>query len=96
MARLEFTTLENEQEAQEVIKALLNGNEYKKPYTSSEGKQEFKIICKNRKMYIGSNYAISLSKSNDGKLYLGIDYHSSDDRIQVKKYFDEKKKEQNK
>ena len=90
MARLEFTTLENEQEALTVINALLNGSEHKKSYTDSEGKQQFKIICKNSKMYIGSNYAISLSKSNDGKLYIGIDYHSSDDRIQVKKFYDEK------
>lgn len=90
MTRLEFTTLDNEQEALKVINALLKGSEYKKEYTSSDGKQEFKVVCKNKKMYIGSNFALSISKSSDGKIFVGVDYYSSDDRIQVKKHYENK------
>lgn len=85
MTRLEFTTLDNQAEVETVIKALLNGSEYKKAYTDKDGQQAFKLICKNKKMFVGANYSISVSKSGEGKFYIGIDYFSSDDRIAINK-----------
>ena len=88
MTRLEFTSIENDDEMKAVIEALVAGKEYKTFYKNKEGKQEPKTVCKNGRLYIGSNYSISISKTQSGKYYIGVDYLSSDDRIQIKKHYE--------
>jgi hypothetical protein len=84
MTRLEFQSLENKEELKEVLNALAKGLDYFKPYTDKEGKSQTKLLCRNGRLYVGSNYSISLSiDEKTQKCYLGVDYLSSDDRIKL-------------
>lgn len=83
MTRLEFVKLESVEELKKVINALVNKEEYKVSYTDKEGQIQKKTICKNGRLYVGSNYSNSISVDDKGKVYIGVDYLSSDDRIQM-------------
>ena len=84
MTRLEFVSLESKEEMKEVFNALAKGEDYLTSYTDKEGKQQSKVLCRNGRLYVGSNYSVSLSiDEKTGKCYLGVDYLSSDDRIKL-------------
>lgn len=83
MVRLEFVGLDSTEELKKVMNALVKGEEYKKSFKTQEGETKEKILCKNGRLYVGSNYSVSLSVADNGKAYLGIDYYSSEDRIKV-------------
>lgn len=84
MSRLEFITIENKEELKHILRSLIKKEEYIKTYKDKDNLQKHKIICKNGRLYLGNNYSISLSKDNNNKYYMGIDYLSADDRIKLK------------
>ena len=83
MSRLEFTKFNNIEEMKEALNALVKGEDYLVQY-EKEGETKTKVLCRNKRLYLGNNYSISLS-INDDKVYLGIDYYGADDRIKVNK-----------
>ena len=85
MVRLEFKKFEKD-EFREVIKALLNGSEYKFTYKDKEGNDKSYSLVKNGRLYIGNNYTIAISENKTtGETYLSVDYLSADDRVQLYK-----------
>lgn len=84
MTRLEFTKFEKLEDMKEAFNALAKGEEILTKYTK-DGETKTKVLCRKGRMYLGNNYSISLSKDEKGNYYLGIDYLSSDDRIQISK-----------
>ncbi len=84
MTRLEFTKFDNIEEMKKAFNALIKREEYFTTYTK-DGETKSKKLCKNGRLYLDNNYSISLSVPEDGKCYLGVDYYSSDDRIEVNK-----------
>lgn len=83
MTRLEFIGLKDTEELKTIFNKLAKGEEHAHTYVNKEGEQKTKTICKNGRLYVGSNYSISFSKADDGRVYLGVDYLSSDDRIKL-------------
>lgn len=83
MTRLEFIGLENIEEMKKVFNALAKGEDYFITYTDKEGYKQKKLICRNGRLYIGSNYSISLGIADDKRTFIGVDYLSSDDRIKL-------------
>lgn len=83
MTRLEFVKLESVEELKKVINALVNKEEYKVSYSDKEGQVQRKTLCKNGRLYVGSNFSNSISVDDKGQVYIGVDYLSSDDRIQM-------------
>lgn len=85
MTRLEFVKFESQDDFKSGIKALMNGEDLSREYTTTDGqKKTIKLVSKGR-MYLGNNYSISLSQDKDGKHFLGVDYLSSEDRIEINK-----------
>lgn len=85
MTRLEFVGFSDVEEFKNVMNALVKGEEYVITYKDKEGVNQRKILAKNGRLYVGSNFSVSLSQSEDKKIYLGVDYLSSDDRISMRK-----------
>jgi len=85
MSRLEFINFENEVQFKNTIKALLSGEDVTRTYKTKDGEDKTKLVCRKNRLYVGNNYSISVSKDNEGRVFVGIDYLSSDDRIQMMK-----------
>lgn len=83
MTRLEFLGLENVEEMKTILNKLVKGEEHYITYKDREGEQQKKLVCKNGRLYVGSNFSISLSVADNKKCYIGVDYLSSDDRIKL-------------
>lgn len=86
MTRLEFQKLESLDEMKEVFNALVKGEDYFIQYKDKEGQTQKKVLCRNGRLYVGSNYSLSFSlDEKTGNCFIGVDYLSSDDRIQMAK-----------
>jgi len=85
MAKLEFIKFESEDSFKKAIKALLNGETIKSSYKDKNGDLKEYNLVSNKRLYLGNNFSLSLSEDDNKNLYLGVEYFSAQDRINVAK-----------
>lgn len=82
MTRLEQLDFDNEDKLINAIKLVINKKEAFRTYTKDGEQKQVKIIS-NGRLYLGNNLSLGISKADNGKVYVSIDYFGVEDRIRI-------------